>query len=377
MIACLAPNGQMDYRGDGPCTRLLVGTAKGVAILERAAGQEWRHTGTMLEDRHISSLTIDPVKGGIYAGVHRSGGIFFSPDQGRTWESRSEGLTVDHVFTLVATSENGKPVVYAGTEPVSFHRSYDEGKHWEEMPALANPPGKDKWVFPMPPHIPHVKTMTVDPRNPKQVYAGVEQGGLFVSKDAGASWRELDEFSKPTDESYRDVHQVVLRPNHPDEVFMTTGMGLYYSANGGETWDHLTQRYDRVGYPDKLIFAPNDDKTMFMCGSHKFPGMWISEKEARGTVQVSHDLGKTWAPSANGIPDPLKGNLEGMCLYGWSGGFSLFTGTTDGDVYGSDDGGQNWTKIASDLGPVSKVEHYKMLLPGYVSARGNRPRPHA
>ena len=47
--ACLAPNGMNVYRGSGAATRLLVGTAKGVAILERAPGQDWRHTGTMLE----------------------------------------------------------------------------------------------------------------------------------------------------------------------------------------------------------------------------------------------------------------------------------------------------------------------------------------
>jgi len=377
MIACLAPNGMMSYRGDSQCTRLLVGTARGVSVLERAPGKEWSVTGTTLPDRHISSLVIEPVRGGIYAGVHRSGGVFYSPDQGRTWEARGDGLRVDHVFTLLATVENGEPVIYAGTEPVSFHRSRDEGRHWEELPWLADAPGKEKWMFPMPPHIPHVKTMTFDPRDPKRIYAGVEQGGLFVTDNGGTTWRELDEYSKPDDEGYRDIHQIVLRPNHPDELYMTTGMGLYRSTNAGETWQHMTQRYDRVGYPDKLIFSPVDDRTVYMCGSHRFPGMWISEKEARATVQVSHDLGETWESAAGGLPDPMKENLEGMCMHAWPGGFSLFAGTTDGTVYTTEDGGANWREIANGLGPVSKVEHYKMLLPGYVSARGNRPRPHA
>ena len=88
--ACLAPNGMSVYRGEGAASRLLVGTAKGVAVLERAPGQDWRLTGTELDGKHISSLLIEPVNGGVYAGVHR-GGVFFSPDQGRTWEPRSDG----------------------------------------------------------------------------------------------------------------------------------------------------------------------------------------------------------------------------------------------------------------------------------------------
>src|ERR1044072_5053934 len=114
MIACLAPNGQVTYSGDGPCTRLLVGTAKGVAILERAPGKDWSLTGTRLDERHISSFVID-VKGGIYVGVHRSGGAFLSEDQGNTWEARGDGLRIDHIFSMTATVEDGQPVVYAGT----------------------------------------------------------------------------------------------------------------------------------------------------------------------------------------------------------------------------------------------------------------------
>ena len=102
------------------------------------------------------------------------------------------------------------------------------------------------------------------------------------------------------------------------------------------------------------------------------------EKEARATVLVSHDLGRSWELAAGGMPDPMQGNLEGMCVYQWSGGFSLFAGTTDGIVWCSDDGGKQWRQIATSLGAVSKVEHYTRLLPDYVPDSGNQPpRPHA
>ena len=371
--ACLAPNGMNVYRGDAAVTRLLVGTANGVVVLERTPGSDWAVTGMTLDGPHISSLLIEPVRGGIFAGVHR-GGIYYSPDGGRSWEPRSEGITIEHVFTLGCTVENGEPVILAGTEPVSVFRSRDEGRSWEELPGLRDMEGKEKWMFPMPPHVAHTKTIAVDPRDPKTIYVGVEQGGFFKTVDGGQNWRELDSYSHPTDEAYRDVHQIVLRPNHPDEAYMTGGMGLYRSMDGGENWTHLTERHGfRIGYPDKLIFAPDDDRTMYMCGSMGNPGTWIELHTANATVLVSHDRGETWASAHKGLPDPMTANLEAMCRYDSPDGFELFAGTTEGKVYCSEGGGNKWRLIAGELAPVSKVAHFRLLLPGAVSSRGKRP----
>jgi len=361
------------YRGNAAATRLLVGTAKGVSMLERSPGKDWSLTGMTLDGPHISSMLIEPVRGGVFAGVH-GGGVFYSADQGRSWEERSAGLRINHVFSLGCAVVNGQPIIYAGTEPVSAFRSRDDGKSWEECPDLRDMEGKEKWIFPMPPHIAHAKTITVDPRDPKTIYIGVEQGGLFKTVDGGNSWRELDSYSKPEDEAYRDIHQIVLRPNHPDEVFLTSGNGLYRSKDGGETWEQMTQRRTfRLGYPDKLIFSPRDDRTMYMCGSLGNPGTWIQLHTADATVMVSRDLGESWTKVATGLPEPLTANLEAMCLYASPSGFDLFGGTTDGKIYFSDDGAENWRLIAGDLAPVSKVAHFRLLLPGAVSSRGKRP----
>jgi photosystem II stability/assembly factor-like uncharacterized protein len=370
--ACLAPNGMNVYRGEAAARRLLVGTAKGVAVLERALGKDWSHAGTVLDDQHISSMLIEPVRGAVYAGVHR-GGVFFSADSGTSWESRSDGIRISHVYSLGCAVENGRPIIYAGTEPVSAFRSADDGRSWQELPGLADMKGKEKWDFPMPPHVAHAKTIAVDPRDPQVIFVGVEQGGLFKTADRGRTWRELDAYSRPDDEVYRDIHQCVLRPNHPDEIYMTGGMGLYRSTDGGESWTHLTARGFRIGYPDKLIFSPRDDRTMFMCGSMANPGTWIARHTANATVMASGDLGESWSVAANGLPDPMTANLEAMCLYAWPAGFELFAGTTDGCVYASEDGAQSWRIIAEDLAPVSKVGHFRLLMPGAVSSRGNRP----
>jgi hypothetical protein len=98
------------YRGAAACARLLVGTAQGVAVIEREPGQAWRLTGRTLDGLHISSMAIESLHGGLYAGIHR-GGVFFSPDLGRSWESRSRGIRVNHVYSVIGAVENGNPVI--------------------------------------------------------------------------------------------------------------------------------------------------------------------------------------------------------------------------------------------------------------------------
>jgi hypothetical protein len=55
-----------------------------------------------------------------------------------------------------------------------------------------------------------------------------------------------------------------------------------------------------------------------------------------------------------------------MAVY--PGGFSLFVGTTDGEVFESSDGAEHWSQIAAGLGPVSKIYHYKNLIRPAVPA---------
>jgi photosystem II stability/assembly factor-like uncharacterized protein len=370
MNACLSPNGLNVYRGDEPVDRLLVGTIGGVAILERNGGA-WNVAGRALEDVHISSLMIEPTRGGVFAGAHlprgasSGGGLYVSFDSGSTWQKRTQGLTTEHVFCVRSVQEDGNPVIWAGTEPAGLFRSDDYGETWQDRPALRTVPDTDKWMFPSPPHVAHVKTVAFDPRNPEIIYAGVEQGALLKTSDGGQTWRELASFSTPEDRSYKDVHQITIRPSNPDELYMTTGPGLYHSTDGGETWEHLTQSVKgfRLGYPDHLIYSPEDDRVMFMSGAAEDPGTWRESHHADATIMRSRDGGRTWEQAGSGLPTSMRANFEAMSIASWPEGFALFAGSTDGTVFCSEDGAGSWTEIVSGLPPVSKSRHYFNLQP--------------
>ena len=48
-----------------------------------------------------------------------------------------------------------------------------------------------------------------------------------------------------------------------------------------------------------------------------------------------------------------------MSLHAWPGGVSVFAGTTDGEVFYSDDAGDNWAALRG-LPPISKTTHYQL-----------------
>ena len=361
MVACLSPNGLNLNSSDAPPTRLLVATLRGINVLERATPSgPWAVRGLVMEGHHCSSLMFEPRRGCVFAGFH-SGGLYMSADGGQTWTPRMKGITIDQVFCLGAAYHGDKIALYAGTEPSSMFRSDDYGESWVEQPGVKETEGRDKWSFPSPPFLPHVKTMTIDPRDPNTIYAGVEQGDLLKTTDGGASWHVLEEYSKPTDWTYRDIHLVTVHPENSSELYMTTGMGLYRSYDAGETWKLIVDNSFAIGYPDHFLISPLDGNTMFMAGARENPGTWQDSHRADATIAVSHDRGVTWADASTGLPEDRRPNVEAMGVASYPGGFVLFAGDTDGMVFASEDGAKSWTRIAGGLAPVTKGRHYRSL----------------
>jgi photosystem II stability/assembly factor-like uncharacterized protein len=246
---------------------------------------------------------------------------------------------------------------------VSLFKSTDGGQSWTELAAIHQVPNMEKWTFPGPPHIAHAKTMAIDPRNPDVMYVGVEQGGLLATSDGGANWHEIESYYTPDDMWYRDIHQVVLRPNHPDEIFMNTGIGFYHSGDQGQTWEHRTGPDSRVGYPDQLVFSPLDDSVVFMSGARRDPTTWRKAGTADAIVLKSEDAGHTWREAGAGLPTPQIHNIEAMGIVGYPNGCTLFIGDTGGNVYASDNQAESWQLIASGLSPISKGAHYRAFQP--------------
>ncbi len=351
----LSHGGPTIYSSPAPANQVLIGTIQGVVCLERGADSSgWYVSHRALTDKHIHALVIEPESGTIFAGANH-GSIFASADGGRTWERRDHGLTEHDVYSLACTRLAAGPRIFAGTEPAHLFCSDDLGRTWSELPALRSV-DMSKWGFPAPPYIAHTKHITFHPHDPQTLFVGVEQGGLLKSTDAGRTFQVITGMDD-------DVHRTVINPLDPNRMCVTTGVGMYATADGGATWEQWTDlEHDIGGYPDLLVLHPRQPQLMFVASALKGPGSWYQEHFAGSRISKSTDGGRTWTAIRHGLPDRLRTAFEAMCLEDWGESFSLFGATATGEVWCSDDGGEHWAEVMRDLAPISKGNHYEAFV---------------
>jgi photosystem II stability/assembly factor-like uncharacterized protein len=351
MAITLSHGGPTIYRSPAPSDQVLVGTIQGVVCLERAPdGAGWHVASRALTDQHIHALLIEPESGTIFAGASH-GSIFASDDGGHIWERRDHGLTEHNVYSLACARLAGGARLYAGTEPAHLFSSDDLGHHWTELPALRSG-DTSHWGFPAPPHIAHTKHINFHPQDPRTLFVGIEVGGLLKSTDAGCTFQVVPGMDD-------DVHRIVINPLDANQIYIATGVGLYVTADGGKTWEQWTDLQHEIGgYPDLLVLHPRQPQLLFVASAQKGPGSWFREHYAGSRISRSTDGGRTWEAVRHGFPDRLRTAFEAMCLEDWGESFSLFAATATGEVWCSDDGGEHWAEVISDLAPISKGNHY-------------------
>jgi photosystem II stability/assembly factor-like uncharacterized protein len=368
-LACVSPNGRAEYPTDAPVTRLLVGTIKGVHVLERTeTSSAWRLADTCLEGRQISSLVFHAGSGQVFAGI-AGHGLYASADQGRTWQLRASGLRIDHVFAMAVDGRQSHPVLYAGTLPPALFRSTDLGQSWQELSTLNEIPDADKWNFRAPPGAPHVKNIAFHPTERTTLFVCIEQGGLMKTTDAGQTWSELFAWQQD-DTFYRDAHRLAIQRSDPDVMYLASGDGLCKTTDGGRAWERLTTGTYKVGYPDALFIDPDDDQVVYIGGAGGHPGTWDAQT-ARASFARGSQGGHRWEELREGLPNPVRGNIEAISMAYGRGHVAFYAGTAVGEVFASEDRGQHWQQIAQ-LPPISKAGHYRRFLSPEERAQAER-----
>jgi photosystem II stability/assembly factor-like uncharacterized protein len=354
MIACLSPNGATSFTLGAPPTSLLVGSSTGVVRFRRAdADQPWRQVGTELAGKHIGALVSAP-GGRVFAGSHHGGGLFRSEDDGVSWSRIGEEIVATDIFSLALMESGSGSTLLAGVEPVSLYRSDDWGDTWREEPSISHQPGGELWSFPPPPHLPHLKSITVDPSAPNTFYGCVEQGALLKTENGGRDWVELTTMWRDDDMAYRDAHRLVVAPWNPRQLIFASGVGVYVSQDAGASWIRNAQVSQIAKYPDVLVASPSD-RSLFVGGPVDVPGNWPGGNPS-GALCRSTDEGSSWRTL--GLVAE-KANFEALTIVTHPGGYTLFAGDTSGRISASEDAGETWTTIGA-TSPVSKGAHYKL-----------------
>ena len=353
-MAMLSVGGNVYTTSAGPADELLFGSVDGLAILKRS-GDGWRTEDRALEGLHVSSLVLEPASGTLFAGTH-NGGVHTSQDGGRSWQAQCNGIAEREVYSLAVV--DGK--VYAGTEPAHLYVSADAGASWKDLPAVCDVPGTEAWTFPAPPHLAHVKFISADPRSASTIYVCVEQGGLLRSTDGGQT------FAMVFDAPAVDAHRLTIPAGRPDRLYLTRGdwsigwEGVYRSDDGAASWQRLWDRSLGIAYPDATLIRPDDPDFILVAGGGSgSPNAWPRAGNPDTHMARSRDGGDSWQLLSGVPPAGAGGNIEAMAMNSWPGGFEVFAGTTDGEIYHSADEGDSWVTIASGLPAISKAGHWR------------------
>lgn len=76
-----------------------------------------------------------------------------------------------------------------------------------------------------------VNAFAGNPREPQVMYVGM-RSGLYVSGDAGKTWRKVE-----GELSGVPVAAIAVHPARPDLVYLgTPSLGIFKSEDGGKTW---------------------------------------------------------------------------------------------------------------------------------------------
>lgn len=227
---------------------LFVATGNGILSLKRDDGS-WKESNSALLDHRFTSVAAAGRT--VLAGT--ANGIYRSPDLGGTWEEANAGLNERHIRWL-AYHPGRSGLALAGTEPAAIFRSDDDGQHWRECPEVANLRDRHSWRLPYSPNAGAVRGFAF---HGEHIYAAVEVGGLLRSDNGGQDWYLVEgstgspyPSATPGSALHPDVHSVLVHPSSHKRIWAATGGGLYYSPDGGITWEHLYQTYCRAVWVD-------------------------------------------------------------------------------------------------------------------------------
>lgn len=320
--------------------KLCVGTSKGIVILDPERGgvplmvlADPSPVWCMAQDSAHANL--------IYAGSnaldHGHGAISRSPDGGRTWTEITPPSARDEEIWEITASPHVPGCLFVGTSHARLFRSDDAGRSFREMKAFLSLPGRDRWTFPPPPHIPHVRSVAFDPHARETIYVGVEEGGVFRSLDLGVSFEPLN------DGLYEDVHAVAVDPEDPRRLYATTGAGFHLSEDAGASWRHVTDGFDRA-YTVPVLVLDGQHPTIYTAAAAGPPPSWpVAPHGADSMIYRSTDRGLTFeraekrvAPE-RGMPMRLRKSPDGSELFGVS---------TTGTVFRLQTGGEDSTPVA-------------------------------
>jgi len=286
-VAVSESNPDIVYIGMGE-TELRGNIMQGDGVYKSTdAGKTWNHIG-LSDTQAISRIRIHPTNPDIVYvsalghpyGKNAERGVFRSKDGGATWQKVLYRDDHAGVVDLVMDPHNPQVLFAAiwdanrtswgltsGGESSGLFKTTDAGDRWTE---ITRNPG-------LPAGIIGKIGVAVSGADSNRVYAIVENenGGVFVSDDAGAAWKKVSEDRNLRQRAFY-YSRIYADPKTKDTMYVLN-TGFYKSVDGGKTYRQLRPPH---GDNHDLWIDPTNPQRM------------INSNDGGGNVSISG--GQTW-----------------------------------------------------------------------------------
>jgi hypothetical protein len=351
-------------------TELLIGTKKGLFVLEGEPGSEFEIETRAFEGQPVDYAMRDPRSGRMLATVTSpfyGPKIFYTDDPAGEWE-QAEGVALpeggeqalERIWVMAAGEADRR--LYAGGDPGVLFESHDGGASWEINAGLWEQPSRPQWQ-------PGggglcLHSIATWPGDPDRLAVAVSAAGMWLSEDGGRSWRRGNQGLNPRylpEEALKDenagrcVHHVERAPGRPERLFMQFHGGVYRSDDCGASWTYIGDGLPSdFGFP--LTVDPADPDSAYVIPL--VADMDRVTPEGRVRVYETRDGGSSWSARGDGLPAEhayLTVLRQAFDRVGEGPGLELYFGATSGEVFGSGDAGATWSTAALRLPPVYSV----------------------
>jgi photosystem II stability/assembly factor-like uncharacterized protein len=351
-------------------TELLLGTKKGLFILEGEPGGGFEITARAFAGEPVDYAMRDRRSGRLLATMTSpfyGPKIFHTDDPNGEWE-QAEGVALpedgdqalERIWVMCSGEADG--VMYAGGDPGVLFESSDGGQSWAINEGLWSQPSRPSWQ-------PGggglcLHSIAPWPGDPDRLAVAISAAGMWLTEDGGRSWRRGNQGLNPRylpEEALKDenagrcVHHVERSPTRPERLFMQFHGGVYRSDDAGESWvDVGSGLPSDFGFP--LMVDPAEADSAYVIPLTADMDRVTPDGQVR--VYETRDGGASWQAKGDGLPSQdayLTVLRQAFDRVGQGSELELYFGATSGEVFGSPDGGESWSTVASRLPPVFSV----------------------
>jgi photosystem II stability/assembly factor-like uncharacterized protein len=253
--------------------------------------------------------------------------------------------------TLAVTGVRGQPeIFYFGSVGGGVWKTNDAGRTWNpifDSQAIAS-----------------IGAIAVAPSDSNVIYVGsgeadmrssISSGdGMYRSADAGKTWTHAGLGDS------RQIGRILVDPQDPNKIFVAalghaygpnSERGVFRSKDGGTSWQRILFHDDNTGAID-VAFEPGNSTILYaaLWQTRRPPWSIYAPSNGPGSgLYRSKDGGDHWEQvTGHGLPAEGLGRMGIAFAPSNPRRIYLIVDAKQGGLYRSDDSGQNWQRVSND-----------------------------